>query len=195
MQGGVVNILTVLRLRPLRRLLPGSTQSHCPAMPCDLPAGRTMSTPLDYSSVVPLCVVCIEDSRAIEATHQTRDLLCGCDEHIQQLEQHGRAAIRRQRSAVSRGYMDRGAPPARGTTRNRAADSRGQSALVRATGVLANHDAAIDAAGRRLTPTLGRAAGRMTEAHDMKLRTDGIESIGHEMTEGAVDPCLRLAGF
>lgn len=185
-----MNILPVLRLRPLRRLLPGSTKGHerdCPAMPCDLPAGQTVSTPLGHRSVVPLCVVCIEASRATEATYQTRDLLCGCDEHIQQLEQHGRAAIRRQRSAVSRGYTDRGAPPARGTTGNRPADSPDQGALVRASAVLANQDAAADAAGRRLTPTPGGAAGRMTEAHEMKLRTDGIESIGHEMTEIAKD--------
>ncbi|MGA7049966.1 MAG: hypothetical protein WBZ37_01590 [Mycobacterium sp.] len=53
--------------------------------------------------------------------------------------------------------------------------------------MLANQDAAADAAGRRLTPTPGGAAGRMTEAHEMKLRTDGIESIGHEMTEIAKD--------
>src|SRR5262245_20555584 len=58
-----------------------------------------MSTPLDRGSIVPFCVVCIEFSRATEATHQTKDLLCGCDQHIQELEQHGRAAIHRARRA------------------------------------------------------------------------------------------------
>jgi len=104
-----------------------------------------MSTPLDRGSVVPLCVVCIEAGRATEATRQTRDLWCGCDEHIQELEQDGLAAIRRQRSAVSRGYMDCGAPPAGGTADNWAADSRDQGALVPATGALANRDAAVGA--------------------------------------------------
>ena len=110
-----MHILTVLHLRPILRLLPGNTRSDChPVLSCDLPGGRTMSTPLDRGSVVPLCVVCIEAGRATEATRQTRDLWCGCDEHIQELEQDGLAAIRRQRSAVSRGYMDCGALPARG---------------------------------------------------------------------------------
>ena len=64
--------------------------------PRDPPAGRTMSTPLDRSSIVICCVMCIKAGRATEATYQTRDtLLCGCDQHIQQLEQHGFAALHR----------------------------------------------------------------------------------------------------
>jgi hypothetical protein len=105
-----MNNLTILRLRPMLRLLPGSTRrGRHRVLPCDLPAGQTMSTPLDRGSTVPLCAVCIEAGRAAEATHQTRDGLCGCDRHIQQLEQHGCAAVRRQRSAQLHGYMDRGA--------------------------------------------------------------------------------------
>jgi hypothetical protein len=60
-----------------------------------------MSTPLDRGSIVPPCVVCIEAGRATEATHQTKDFLCGCDQHIQELEQHGRAAIRQARRVMS----------------------------------------------------------------------------------------------
>jgi hypothetical protein len=64
--------------------------------PRDPSAGQTMSTPLDRSSIVIYCVVCIKGGRATEATYQTRDtLLCGCDQHIQQLEQHGFAALYR----------------------------------------------------------------------------------------------------
>ena len=69
----------------------------------DLADPETMSTPLDRGSTVPLCAVCIEAGRATEATHQTRDLLCGCDQHIQELEQHGRAAVRRARRARALG--------------------------------------------------------------------------------------------
>jgi hypothetical protein len=95
-----MNNLTIRRLRPLLRFMPRSTRSdRHRVLPCDLPAGPTMSTPLDRSSSVPLCVLCIEAGRATEATHQTRDQLCGCDQHIRQLEQHGRTAIHRQRSA------------------------------------------------------------------------------------------------
>jgi hypothetical protein len=113
----IMNSLTILRLRPMLRLLPHSRRSDCPRVPpCHLPVGQTMSTPLDRGSTVPLCAVCIEAGRATEATYQTRDGLCGCDQHNQQLEQHGRAAVRRQRSAEPHGYMDRGAPPARGTS-------------------------------------------------------------------------------
>ncbi|MGO9927311.1 MAG: hypothetical protein ACLPLP_14655, partial [Mycobacterium sp.] len=91
-----MNNLTIRSLRPMLRLLPRSERSQRHRMlPCDLPAGQTPSTPLDRGSIVPLCAVCIEAGRATEATYQTRDLLCGCDEHIQQLEQYGRAAIRR----------------------------------------------------------------------------------------------------
>jgi len=86
--------------------------------------GQTMSAPLDRGCTVPLCAVCIEAGRATEATYQTRDWLCGCDQHIQQLEQHGRAAVRRRRSAAA----DRGASPARGTTVDRPAGSRDQGA-------------------------------------------------------------------
>ena len=119
--------LTFLSLRPILRLLPRSTRSHRHRVqPYDLAAVQTLSTPLDRGSTVPLCAVCIEAGRATEATHQTRDLLCGCDEDIQQLEQHGRAAVRRQRSAEPHGYMDREAPPAGGTNGNRPADSRDQ---------------------------------------------------------------------
>jgi hypothetical protein len=60
-----------------------------------------MSAPLDHGSIVPVCAVCIEAGRTTEAIHQTRNGLCGCDQHIQQLEQHGRAAVRRQRSAAT----------------------------------------------------------------------------------------------
>ncbi|OBI52591.1 hypothetical protein A5706_01880 [Mycobacterium sp. E796] len=44
--------------------------------------------------------MCIELGRATEATFQTGDCLCGCDEHIGRLERRGRAAIRRQRIAL-----------------------------------------------------------------------------------------------
>ena len=97
-----MNNLTIQRLRPILRLLPRSTRSgRHRVLPCDLSAGRTMSAPLDRSSTVPLCALCFEAGRATEATYQTRDLLCGCDQHIQELEQHGRAAVRRQRSAAT----------------------------------------------------------------------------------------------
>jgi len=124
-----MNNLTILRLRPILRLLPHSTRRGRHRAPrWDLPAGQTLSAPLDRGSIVPLCAVCIEAGRATEATYQTRDLLCGCDQHIQQLEQHGRAAIRRQRSAKARGYVDLEVPRARGTTGDRPADSRDQGA-------------------------------------------------------------------
>jgi hypothetical protein len=124
-----MNNLTILRLRPILRLLPRNTRrGRHRVPPCELPAGQTMSTRLDRGSTVPVCAVCIEAGRATDATYQTRDGLCGCDQHIQELEQHGRAAIRRQRSAEPRGYMDRGAPPALGTTGGRPADSRDQGA-------------------------------------------------------------------
>jgi hypothetical protein len=124
-----MNNLTILRIRPILRLLPSSTRrGRHRVPPCHLPAGPTTSTPLDRGSIVPLCAVCIEAGRATEATHQTRDGLCGCDQHIQELEQHGRAAVRRQRSAEPHGYMGRGAAPARGTTGDRPADSRDQGA-------------------------------------------------------------------
>ncbi len=94
--------LTFLSLRPILRLLPRSTRSdRHRVLPCDLPAGPTMSTPLDRGSTVPLCAVCIEAGRATEATYQTRDLLCGCDQHIQELEEHGRAAVRRARRGAA----------------------------------------------------------------------------------------------
>jgi hypothetical protein len=53
---------------------------------------------------MPPCAVCIEAGRATEATFQTSEGLCGCDEHIAELEQHGRAAIRRARSAYLRNH-------------------------------------------------------------------------------------------
>jgi len=113
-----MNNLAIRGIRPILRLMPRSTRRGDRRVPpCDLSARQTMSTPLDRGSVVPLCAVCIEAGRATEATHQTRDHLCGCDQHIQQLEQHGRAAIRRQRSAEWR---------ARETNGNRPADSRDQ---------------------------------------------------------------------
>jgi hypothetical protein len=59
-----------------------------------------MSAPLDRGSTVPLCVLCFEAGRATEAIYQSTGHLCGCDQHIQQLEQHGRAAIHRQRKAL-----------------------------------------------------------------------------------------------
>jgi hypothetical protein len=129
-RGFSMNNLAILRLRPILRLLPRSRRSHVDrVLPCDRPpAGQTTSTPLDRGSIVPLCAVCIEAGRATDATYQTRDGLCGCDEHIRQLEQHGRAAVRRQRSSEARGHSDRGAPPARGTNGDRPADSHGQGA-------------------------------------------------------------------
>ena len=115
-RGGIMNNLTLRRISPIMRLVPRSTRSgRHRVLPCDLPTRQTLSTPLDRGSTVALCVVCFESGRATEATHQTRNLLCGCDQHIQQLEQHGFAALHRQRSAQAHGYMDRGAPPARGT--------------------------------------------------------------------------------
>ncbi len=92
--------LTVRRLRRLLLVVSGSPRSdRRRAAPCDLRAGRASSVPLDRGSMVPLCVLCIEAGRATEATFQTREMLCGCDEHIKLLEQHGRAAIREQRRA------------------------------------------------------------------------------------------------
>ncbi|WP_156747943.1 hypothetical protein [Mycobacterium sp. E3198] len=70
-------------------------------LPRDLPTGRTTSTRIDRGSIVPLCALCIEAGRATEATFQTRDQLCGCDQHILELEQYGRAAIHRQRKRVA----------------------------------------------------------------------------------------------
>ncbi len=70
-------------------------------LPCDLPASQITSTRLDRSSVVLLCAVCIEAGRATEATFQTSDQLCGCDQHILELERDGRAAIHRQRNRVA----------------------------------------------------------------------------------------------
>jgi hypothetical protein len=97
-----VSSLTFLSLRPILRLLTRGTRSdRHRVLPCDLPAGQTMSTPLDRGSIVPLCAVCIEAGRATEATHQTRDLLCGCDQHIQLLERHGRAAVRLARRSAA----------------------------------------------------------------------------------------------
>ncbi len=100
-----MNNLAILRLRPIQRLLPRRTQSHLHRLPpCGLPA-QTTSTPLDRSSIATLCAVCIEAGRATAATYQTRDGLCGCDQHIQELEEHGRAAVRRQRSAAAQRYI------------------------------------------------------------------------------------------
>ena len=68
-------------------------------------------------STVIYCAVCIQAGRATEATHQTRDLLCGCDQHIQQLEQHGLAAVRRRRmilAAQTDGADRRGGGPGDG---------------------------------------------------------------------------------
>ncbi len=70
-------------------------------LPSELPTGRITSTTLDCSSVVPLCVMCIEDGRATEATFQTSDQLCGCGQHILELEQYGRTAIHRERKRVA----------------------------------------------------------------------------------------------
>lgn len=123
-----MNNLAIRRLRPLLRLMSRSTRSVYPRVPpCDLTARQTTTRPLDRGSVVCLCAVCIEAGRATAATHQTRDQLCGCDQHIRQLEQYGRAAIRRQRSAESRRYTDRGAQRARETNGNRPADDHGAS--------------------------------------------------------------------
>jgi hypothetical protein len=98
-----MNNLTIRRLRPMLRFMPRSTRidGHRVLPRGDLPAGPTTSTPLDRGSIVAPCAVCIEAGRATEATYQTRDQLCGCDEHIQELERHGRAAIRRQRKRIA----------------------------------------------------------------------------------------------
>ena len=128
-RGDIVSNPTFVRLRPILRVLTRGTRSaRHRVQPCDLPAVQTLSTPLDRGSIVPLCAVCIEAGRATEATYQTRDLLCGCDAHIQQLEQHGRAAIRRLRSPEPDGYIDRGAPPVRETNGDRPADLPDQGA-------------------------------------------------------------------
>lgn len=101
-RGGHMNNLTIRRLRPMLRLMPRSRRrGRHRVPPCDLPTGRIMSKRLDRGSVIPLCAVCIEADRATEATFQTRDQLCGCDQHILELEQHGRAAIHRQRKRVA----------------------------------------------------------------------------------------------
>jgi hypothetical protein len=95
-----MNRRIILSLRPVLRLLPHptrGTQGRVP--PYDPPTDQAFSTPLNRGSVMPLCALCIEAGRATEATFQTREGLGGCDEHIAELEQHGRAAIRRQRSA------------------------------------------------------------------------------------------------
>ncbi len=97
-----MNSPTILRLRPMLRLTSRRTRSDRRRVRSgDLPAGQIMSTPLDRGSIVPLCAVCIEGGRATEATYQTRNQLCGCDRHIQELEQYGRAAIRRERKRVA----------------------------------------------------------------------------------------------
>ena len=150
-----MNNLTILRLRPILRLLPRSTRRGGHRVPpCDLPDGPTMSAPLDRGSTVPVCAVCIEAGRATEATHQTRDGLCGCDQHIQELEQHGRAAVRRQRSAAA----DRGAPPARGTTGDRPADSPDQGAGLDDGGADPSSDRV---GGRKRLPSLSDGHGGM----------------------------------
>lgn len=56
-----------------------------------------MSVPLDRGSTLIYCVVCIQAGCPTEATHQTEELLCGCEEHIRELEQDGLAAVRRAR--------------------------------------------------------------------------------------------------
>lgn len=97
-----MNTLTIERLRPMLRLVPYSRRRVRHSVPsCDVPAGLITSTRLDHGSIVPLCVMCIEAGRATEATYQTGDQLCGCDQHIQELEQHGRAAIHRQRKRMA----------------------------------------------------------------------------------------------
>jgi hypothetical protein len=115
-----MNTVRNLCLRPILRLLPGSRRSKRHRVPrCAAPAAQTtqtMSTPLDCSSIVLFCVVCIEAGRPTEATYQTQDHLFGCDQHIQELEQHGRAALRRQRAAVGRQLI----AEARGDTGRRA---------------------------------------------------------------------------
>lgn len=98
-----MNNLTVLGLSPILRLLPYRTRrARHRVPPHDPPVGQPSSTPLDRGSTVALCAVCIEAGQATEATYQTRDMLCGCDEHIRELEIYGRAAVRRQRSAYRR---------------------------------------------------------------------------------------------
>ena len=107
-----------------------------------LPAGQTVSAPLERGSTVILCAVCIQAGRATEATHQTRDLLCGCDQHIQQLEQHGLAAARRRRiilAAQTDGADRRGGGPGDGLGEETAATRpiAGEGwAPTRATGIM-----------------------------------------------------------
>ncbi|ORU98733.1 hypothetical protein AWB93_12855 [Mycobacterium bohemicum] len=64
-------------------------------------AGSVKSARLDRGSLVTYCIVCIQAGRPTEATYQTKDLLCGCDEHIHELEQHGLAAVRRAQEHAS----------------------------------------------------------------------------------------------
>lgn len=89
-RGGHMHNLTIRRRRRGRHRV----------LPYDLPTGF-MSTRLDRGSIVPLCVICIEAGRATEATFQTWDRLCGCDQHILELEQYGRAAIHRERKRLA----------------------------------------------------------------------------------------------
>jgi hypothetical protein len=95
-----MNNHTIRRLRPmLPRVSHVGRRGGRRVPPCDPPAARLT---LDRGSVVPLCAVCIESGRVTEATYQTSDHLCGCDRHIHELEQYGRAAIRRQRKRTAR---------------------------------------------------------------------------------------------
>ena len=67
-----------------------------------------MSTPLERGSTVIHCAVCIQAGRATEATYQTAAGLCGCDQHINQLEKHGLAALRRQRNTAATSVVTSG---------------------------------------------------------------------------------------
>lgn len=93
---------TLRRIRPILRLLPHGTRTgRPPVAPPSPPAGSVKSARLDRGSIVTYCIVCIQAGRPTEATYQTKDLLCGCDEHIHELEQHGLAAVRRAQEHAS----------------------------------------------------------------------------------------------
>src|ERR1700761_8078922 len=62
------------------------------------PVRPKIGAALEVSSIVLFWAVGVETGCAREATHQTKEGLCGCDEHIQELARDGRAAIRRQRT-------------------------------------------------------------------------------------------------
>jgi hypothetical protein len=101
-RGGAMNNRTMRRLRPMLRLMPSTRRrGRHRVLPCDPPTGRITIARLDHGCTVLLCAVCIEAGRVTEATFQTKGHLCGCDQHIEELEQDGRATIHRQRKRVA----------------------------------------------------------------------------------------------